>query len=305
MAEPDDFSRYARLGLVVAALVAAGSVGYRLYADRAASAPVADAAGKGNASDALAGLEARTRDHPDDAAAWQSLGWAYFSAERYGEAASAYRHATQIQPGTAILWSSLGESLVMASAREPMPAEALAAFRKAHELDAKDPRARYFLAVARDLTGDHKGAIADWLALLADTPPGAPWEADLRRTIEQVGKVNHIETAPLLAAVKQPAAPEAPVAAQAIPGPSREQMQAAAAAMTPAEQRQMAEGMVGQLEEKLKAEPGRVEGWLMLIRSRMSLGEPDKARAALDAAVKANPGAANELRAQAKALGVP
>ncbi len=304
MAEPDDFSRYARLGLVVAALVAAGSVGYRLYADRVASAPIADAAGQGNAADGLAALEARTRDHPDDAAAWQSLGWAYFGAARYGEAASAYRRATQVQPGTAILWSSLGESLVMASAREPMPAEALAAFRKAHELDARDPRARYFLAVARDLTGDHKGAIADWLALLADTPPGAPWEADLRRTIEQVGKVNHIETAPLLAAVKQPAAAEPPVAAQAIPGPSREQMQAAAS-MTPAEQRQMAEGMVAQLEAKLKGEPGRPEGWLMLIRSRMSLGQPDKARAALDAAVKANPGAANDLRAQAKALGVP
>jgi cytochrome c-type biogenesis protein CcmH len=42
----------------------------------------------------------------------------------------------------------------------------------------------------------------------------------------------------------------------------------------------------------------------MLIRSRMTLGEPVKAKAALEAAVKANPGAAAELRAQAEGLGV-
>jgi len=301
MAEPDYFSRYASWGFAAAALIAVGSVGYRLYVDRAIPAPVvADAAGQGNAADGIAAIEQRTREKPDDVAAWQSLGWAYFGAERYGEAVSAYRRATELQPDSAIMWSSLGESLMMARKSETMPADALEAFRKAHELDAKDPRARYFLAVARNLAGDHRGAIADWLALLSDTPSGAPWEGDLRRTIEQVGKANKIETAAILAAVKQPA----PVAGQAAPGPTRDQVEAAAS-MSPADQRQMAEGMVAQLEEKLKAEPGRVEGWLMLIRSRMSLNQPDKARAALEAAIKANPGAADDLREQARMLRVP
>ena len=70
-----------------------------------------------------------------------------------------------------------------------MPPAALEAFRKAAALDPKDPRARYFLAVEKDLAGDHEGALTAWLALLAETPPGAPWEADLERTIEQVGNV--------------------------------------------------------------------------------------------------------------------
>src|SRR3546814_16145125 len=74
----------------------------------------------------------------------------------------------------------------MASDSEPMPAAASEAFDKAIALDAKDPRARYFLAVRKDIGGDHQGAIDDWFALLSDTPRGAPWEADLRRTIEQV-----------------------------------------------------------------------------------------------------------------------
>src|SRR3546814_14962798 len=59
--------------------------------------------------------------------------------------------------------------------------------------DLKEPRARYFLAVKKDLAGDHRGAIDDWFALLADTPQGAPWEPDLRRTIEQVGAIHQIE----------------------------------------------------------------------------------------------------------------
>ncbi len=296
MTETDRFSRYARIALVAAALIAAGSIGYRLKVDGAKSQASAPAQSQAGAGEGIAELEARTKDNPENADAWQALGWAYFSAERYAEAAEAYRRATQLRPQSAALWASLGEALVLSSDREPMPAEALAAFRKAHELDDDDPRARYFLAVARDVAGDHEGAIEDWLDLLADTPRGAPWEADLRRTIERVGEANKIETAQRLADVKQPG----PAAA---PGPTREQVEAAAS-MTPAQQRQMAEDMVGRLEARLQTEPGRVDGWLLLIRSRMSLGQPDKAKAALAAAIKANPGAADEIRAQARALGI-
>ena len=61
---------------------------------------------------------------------------------------------------------------------------------------------------------------------------------------------------------------------------------------------------VAQLETRLQKEPKNLDGWVMLMRSRMTLGEPAKAKAALDAAVKANPGAAAQLRDQAAALGV-
>src|SRR3546814_13735751 len=80
-----------------------------------------------------------------------------------------------------------------------MPPAALEAFEKAIAVDPREPRARYFLAVKKDLAGDHKGAIDDWFALLADTPQGAPWEPDLRRTIEQVGAIHKIAVADRLA----------------------------------------------------------------------------------------------------------
>src|SRR3546814_14152270 len=97
-------------------------------------------------------------------------------------------------------------------------------------LDAKDPRARYFLAVRKDIGGDHRGAIDDWFALLADTPQGAPWEADLRRTIEQVGAIHKIDVADRLAKTQTRALTphEMPVAARGIPGPTRAELEAAA-----------------------------------------------------------------------------
>lgn len=239
---------------------------------------------------------------PSEAAALQASAQAHFDQGDYVQAVEAYRKAAEAQPGRAALWSSLGEAQVMASQHDPMPAEALAHFRRALALDPKDPRARYFLAVKQDLDGDHKGAIDAWLALLADTPPGAPWEADLRRTIEQVGKINRIEVAGRLAAAERPQ-PVPASAMKAIPGPSAEDLRAAAA-IPPGEQRAMAEGMVARLDAKLRADPRNVEGWVMLMRSRMTLGQPDQAAAALRDAVAANPGDAARLRQEARVLGV-
>lgn len=285
--------------LAGAVLIAGVAVGVAL--NRSASGPgaAAQASGSSEAGDPLAALRARTVEAPKDGAAWQALGDAYFARGMFVDAAAAFDHATQVAPEKALGWSSLGEARVMASERDPMPAPALAAFQRAQGLDAKDPRARYFLAVQRDLTGDHAGAIGDWLALLADTPPGAPWESDLRRTIEQVGKINKIEVTVKLAAMRQPA----PQAARAIAGPNAQDLQAAIA-IPPSEQREMAEGMVARLEARLRANSANVEGWVMLMRSRVTLGQGDKASAALRAAVAANPARAGELRQEAAALGV-
>lgn len=256
----------------------------------------------GDSGDPLTVLEARTRDNPQDGGAWSALAGAYFESGRFDEAVAAYDAAVKLVPQQASLWSGRGEARVMASAHDPMPAAAAADFARAVALDPKDPRARYFLAVKLDLTGDHQGAIDSWLALLADTPPGAAWEADLRRTITQAAKINHIDVSAKLAGVQQAAA-QLPAPAPALPGPSAEDI-SRASALRPSEQRTMAEGMVARLEAKLTADPNNVDGWIMLIRSRMTLGQPDLARKALTSAVAANPGKANQLRQQAAALGL-
>jgi cytochrome c-type biogenesis protein CcmH len=303
----------ARLGgggvaAIVAVAVAAGTIGYRLLATSDPE-PVAE-----SPADPLAGLERRAAAEPGNPGAWQELGFALFARGQYAEAAAAYERAVAADPDSAVLWSSLGEARVMASERDPMPPDAREAFRRAAALDPKDPRTRYFLAVEKDLAGDHEGAIADWLALLAETPDGAPWDADLRRTIEQVGAINGIAVADRIAAALDLRAATSPAsnaptgsalaaATAAIPGPTREQLEAASA-LRPAEQQAMAEEMVARLAARLEREPGDVAGWVMLMRSYKTLGRDADARAALRRAVAANPRRKVEIETVAKGLGV-
>lgn len=248
-------------------------------------------------------LEEATRTNPGDDKAWMALGQRQFEASEFAAASQSYGRAAVAAPGNATAWSSYGEALVNASEHDPMPPTALAAFRRAIEINPRDFRARYFLAVARDLKGEHKGAIDDWLALLKDTPPGAPWEADLRRTIEQVGKINKIDVASRIAAIRPARPTTALTAGDAIPGPTAEDLHAAAG-MGADQQAAMIQSMVARLEGRLNADPSNVDGWVMLMRSRTTLGEKDKAAKALKDAIAANPAAAARLRAEAQVLGV-
>lgn len=297
-------------GLALLAVVAlAGAATWRLtggdIGSLFASAPEPAAA---TGDPAIDSLLAATQASPDSAEAWQQLAFAYFARNMFAQAAQAYDKATSIAPESAVLWSSLGEAQVMASESDPMPAAALAAFRRAVALDSGDPRARYFLAVNKDLANDHQGAIADWLALLADTPPGAPWENDLVRTIQQVGQREgidlqaRIDTA-LAARAELPQAPAAPPAMAGIPGPSQQDL-AAASSIPPSQQQDMAQQMVARLAARLEGDPQNVDGWIMLMRSYRQLGRDAEARRAYARALQANPGAAQQLRSAAATLGL-
>jgi cytochrome c-type biogenesis protein CcmH len=231
---------------------------------------------------------------------WRVVGWAYAENQRPEEAAAAYRRAAGIEPGNAENWSSLGEVL-QTNATVVVP-EAATAFEKALKLDPSDPRARYFLAVQKDLRGDHKGAVDDWIAFLKDTPPGAPWEADLRRTIEQSAARHRIDLAG-----RMPAPGAGGTATAGIPGPTPEQL-AAASSIPPGQQDAMAKGMVQRLADRLKANPRDAEGWIRLMRSRMVLGEAEAASEALRAGLAAfgsDPATQGRLRSAAAEFGVP
>lgn len=303
----------ATIALVAAGLLAVAAVGiavFRSGEEAPAAAPHAGAAPgtpAGSLEDAIAGLEARLRENPDDAEGWRLLGWSWFELARgvppleqsplLARSADAYRRAAELEPDNAENWASLGEALQSASTA-PSP-EAERAFRRALEIDPSNPPARYFLAVQKDLRGEHEEAVEDWLALLRDTPPGAPWEADLRRTIAAAAERHGIELAGRM--------PEPSAASAGIPGPTRQQMEAARA-LPPSEQNAMVEGMVARLAARLQADPRDEEGWIRLMRSRMVLNQPDEARAAYHSALSAfedDEAARQRLRAAARGLGVP
>ena len=294
--------KWALIALGAALLILGGTLFVMSYDRGTDRAPLNEVAGEPT----IEQLEDAVKANPEDGAAWKRLGSALFDDERYADAVPAFQRAVALNPGDAALLSLLGEAIFKAAGGGTMPPAAVEAFRKALAIDPGDPVARYHLAIAKDLTGDHEGAIADWLALLADTPPGSSYEAGLRQTITQVGRINDIETASRLAKVKQPspAGPPPTAVAAALPGPTSDQVRDAAR-LSPSEQMDMGRTMVERLESRLKADPSNIAGWVMLIRSRMTLKEPDQAKAALAAAVAANPGEKARLEAEAQALGVP
>jgi cytochrome c-type biogenesis protein CcmH len=306
-----DWKKGALMALA-AALALAGAATWRLAGSDVASWFASDPEPVASSGDAeIDALRTAAEAAPGSAEAWQRLGFAYFARNMFTEAAEAYDKATQNAPDSAVLWSSLGEARVMASETNPMPPEALAAFQRAAQLDTRDPRARYFLAVNKDLGGDHLGAVTDWLTLLADTPPGAPWETDLIRTISQVGQregtdlQQRIDEA-LATRSKLPAAVASlamPQAISGIPGPTQEDL-AAASSIPPSQQQDMARQMVARLAARLENSPANVDGWIMLMRSYRQLGQDDRARAAYAKALTSNPQAADQIHTAAETLGL-
>jgi cytochrome c-type biogenesis protein CcmH len=268
----------------------------------AAAAPGTDAQTTAEIASLITGLEKKIAEKPDDPIGWQMLGWSYFQTGRYADAATAYGKAVALRPDGRGYQSAYGEALVQVANGMVTPAAA-AAFAKANAQDGSDARARYFLGLAKQQAGNSKGALDDWIALLAESPADAPYVPQLRGVIGEAAKAAGIDVSARLAAIVPP--PGAPMAA-ATPGPTAEQV-AGAAQMTPADQQAMVRGMVDRLAGKLAANPRDEAGWLRLMRARMVLGESGEAAKARDAALAAFAGDAatqGRIRAAATELGI-
>lgn len=257
---------------------------------------------QGDTATMIAELETQMKQHPDNAEGWRMLGWSYLQTGRNAEAAVAYGKAVALDPTNNEYLSAQGESTVLAADGQVTPA-AEALFKRAVAAEPGDPRARYYLAVAKDQRGDQAGAMDDWIALINSAPPGAPWAAEVRTFVEKVAAERKIDISARLTGAAAAAAP----AAGPQPGPTPEQM-AAAQTMSAGDRNAMVEGMVNGLAEKLKTNPRDRAGWERLIRARMVLGQADQAAAAYRDATRTfagSPADQQALRQTASQLGVP
>ncbi len=261
----------------------------------ATAAPTGDHPGGGDVSAMIGQLETKLKQSPNDAKGWALLAWSYFQTDRFAEAANAYGRAAALEPGNSEHLSAQGDALVRASGGQITPA-AVEAFKKAVAISKDDPRARYFLAAAKDQAGDHKGAIDDWIELLKSAPAGAGWVPEVRASVERIAQERGIDISKRL--------PPAPAASG---GPDAAQV-AAMNQMSPADRQATINNMVEGLAAKLKANPKDAAGWAKLMNARMVLGQTDKAAEAYRDAQKAFAGSPTELgqlQAAAKQMGVP
>jgi cytochrome c-type biogenesis protein CcmH len=210
----------------------------------------------------VARVEAHLAANPEDGRGWEILGPVYARLGRYDDAVVAFANAVRLLDPTAEREADVGEAITRANGNVVTPA-ARAAFERARALDEDAVRPRFYLAVALDQEGRADEAIAAWRDLLDGAPADAPWAVVARQALARLEGT--------------PAAPEP---GPAVPGPTAEDV-AAAAAMTPEERMAMIGGMVDSLAARLAAEPDDPEGWARLIRSYMVLGRTDEAGAAL------------------------
>ena len=267
------------LAAVLALSVPALALGFyaRLGAPDLPSQPFAERAAPQTApspmslEQSVAKLARRLAREPGDLDGWILLGQTYKSLGRYHEAVDAYQKALGLGPGDADLTSAHGEALYLAAGRIVTPASRKT-FEEAVTLEADEPRARYYLAMAQLQAGNSQAALDGWTAMVGDAPADAPWLPSVREQIRKVAKDLGLDAATLVPPPKAR-------------GPTQADM-AAAAGMSPQERKLMIDGMIDGLANRLAANPKDFQGWLRLIRAYAVRGQTDEALSALATARK-------------------
>ena len=233
----------------------------------------------GDTAQAIEALVARLAERPDDAEGWAQLGRELLIARRYAAAAAALERATTLTEPHSVIVALYGEALVLA-ADGFVTEGARGAFNTVLANNPADPRARFYMALGSYQSGRREQALAEWLALAADSPANAPWmrevEARIRKLAAELGRDPDTVLAqrPPRPAVPQTVAGRGPTAADV----------AAMGQLTPEERAVRINAMVDGLEARLADQPDDLEGWRMLGRARLNLGDPATAAAAYGAA---------------------
>jgi len=259
-------------------------------------------------------LEAKLKANPEYADGWRVLGWSYYNSGRYQDAVAAYKRAVALKQDNPILKSLQGEAMVKV-AKGKVTNEALEVFKSALVKKPNDVRARYFSGLHKEQNNDPKAAVNDYIALLKLAPAKAQWAGDLRVRIRQLAQKTGVQVTEAQLGLKQSdeakrkqqtAAVQAVKSIHGKKGPSAQDIKASNK-MKPQDRYAMIRSMVSGLDARLKKSPKDANGWIMLIRSRMVLKEPDAARAALAEAQKVfadEPKTLEHVKQVAKSFGV-
>lgn len=202
--------------------------------------------------DAIAQIETRLAQAPDDLRGWTVIAPAYVELGRYADAANAYRQVIALSEATPELQTDLAEALLLDGGAAGS-AEALDYLRAAAESDPSHARSRLYLAAESMRLEDYAIAADYWREAIALANGDEPWLSAARQGLA-VAEADGVDN-------------------------------------TAAQQAEMIQMMVGSLSERLYADGGSVEEWMQLVRSYIVLGDLENAQIAYDASVAAYPAA--------------
>ncbi|MBO44858.1 MAG: c-type cytochrome biogenesis protein CcmI [Rhodospirillaceae bacterium] len=249
----------------------------------------------GNIGTMVQRLSRQLEANPENLEGWILLARSLLALGQHQKALPAFEKALGLDAGNIQLRSSYGEALFLAAGQVVTPA-ARAAFQAVLEKTPKEPRARYYLALADSQAGKFKEAHAAFKSIVADAPAGAPYLptiiAQTNRMAEKIGAPvlppSFTKTTPALTpetAQNQQSANTRPAPSR---GPTAEDMRAAAK-MSSSDRNQMIEGMVKRLADRLIDQPNDLKGWMRLANAYRVLGKPAKQMKALEKAKELAP----------------
>jgi tetratricopeptide (TPR) repeat protein len=130
-------------------------------------------------------LASRMEKDPNNADGWRMLGWSYLNTRNYKKAAEAYGRAAALKPDSMAYKAGYAEALVKA-ADDVVTPEAAAAFDAVLVVEPGNTRAIYFKGLAKEQSGDKKGALEYWTASLKAAAPDVEWAAEVKGRIEKL-----------------------------------------------------------------------------------------------------------------------
>ncbi len=199
----------------------------------------------------------RTRVDPEDFESWWVLARSHAAVGDHVRSAAAYRQALDLAPDNPGVQSAYAEAVTLANGNK-VPKTAEIIFAQLARIHA-DPRALYYLALARAQRQDFEGALLDWAELAKNSNADAPWMALVRRDIANMARfLNRDITAYL---------PDATAAEIAL---------ATGQARALAQQRD-------DLRERLAANPGAFADYIALAAAEVANGDYAAAAGALQA----------------------
>ncbi|PRY23231.1 cytochrome c-type biogenesis protein CcmH [Aliiruegeria haliotis] len=228
-------------------------------------------------------LQQAAEETPEDFETWWMLAKSYSEMGDDAAAAEAYRRAAELSNDNPGVLSAYAEAMTLANGNK-VPAAARVIFEQVVK-EHPDPRARYYIALAKAQSQDFHGAITDWAALLGESAPNAPWATTVRRDI--------VNMARFLKADVRAYMPDA--------------TQAEIAAAGGASQGAASAERVSELEATVSADPTDHKAWIALAGQHAALGDGQAALAALEKArshFKAAPFVLQKFDETARALGL-
>ncbi|NQV83575.1 MAG: c-type cytochrome biogenesis protein CcmI [Rhodospirillales bacterium] len=270
----------------------------RPYAGRDIGAEIAEREGRlerGEVMQLVARLVETMKTRPDDIRGWLLLARTYMTINEFEGAMDAFRRALNLSNRDPDIAADFAEAMILAK-EGTIPAPAIKLYTEILTTDPFNPKAGYYLGLAKAQAGDLKGALQAWVDLGAISAPGAPWMEIVTRQITGIAgelKIDPGTLKPTARAVALSltrglgrARPAPPKTASAPRGPSAADVKAAGE-MSADDRQQMIRTMVQRLADRLAENPDDLAGWQRLAKAYEVLGDTEKAK---------------EARARAKAL---